>query len=402
MFEQIGHHIEKIKRVRYGSLTLDLEPGEFRHLTPKEVNQLRKSLDTPFKPKPIKVKRKDERPERKPRIDTARFVKGRRGKPSEDAPASAPVPIARRARLVPPAAQPQAQRFEEPRQRPFVAARRSRRGSGGFARPRGPEFAREPRRDDGFAAKRPYPRKPAAEFALQLPRSVPSAPTPASRKAALTASPAAPQARRLCAASPLTASSGAAKREGGFSGAPAKRDRFTRRRLRIRQIHQAQVRQAQQASRPGQRQDRRLRRAQAFSATVPTPRSAARARVADRGFAGKPGGFSAGPQVFFQGSRQTCRRATSAPAETSNAVAISSPQAAFKRTGELSSRRAWRGIRQGFGARRTGSAPPRSGGGFKRTGDFKRPGGGATRRPSSPSAWRQCAAPAAPSRDECQ
>ena len=86
MFEQIGYHIEKIKRVRYGSLTLDLEPGEFRHLTPKEVNQLRKSLDTPFKPKPIKVKRKDERPERKPRTDTARFVKGRRGKPSADAP----------------------------------------------------------------------------------------------------------------------------------------------------------------------------------------------------------------------------------------------------------------------------------------------------------------------------
>ena len=86
MFEQIGYHIEKIKRVRYGSLTLDLEPGEFRHLTPKEVNQLRKSLDTPFKPKPIKVKRKDERPERQPRVDAARFVKGRRGKPSADAP----------------------------------------------------------------------------------------------------------------------------------------------------------------------------------------------------------------------------------------------------------------------------------------------------------------------------
>ena len=86
MFEQVGHHIEKIKRVRYASLTLDLEPGEFRHLTPKEVNQLRKSLDTPFKPKPIKVKRRDDRPERAPRVDTARFVKGRRGKPSADDP----------------------------------------------------------------------------------------------------------------------------------------------------------------------------------------------------------------------------------------------------------------------------------------------------------------------------
>ena len=163
MFEQIGHHIEKIKRVRYGSLTLDLEPGEFRHLTPKEVNQLRKSLDTPFKPKPIKVKRKDERPERKPRIDTARFVKGRRGKPSEDAPAIAPVPIAAPRQLpTRSAAAGPAFRGAAPK-RPFVPAKIAAE-AGGFARPRGPEFSREPRRDDGFAAKRPYPRKPAAGF----------------------------------------------------------------------------------------------------------------------------------------------------------------------------------------------------------------------------------------------
>ena len=89
MFEQIGHHIEKIKRVRYGSLTLDLEPGEFRHLTPKEVNQLRKSLETPFKPRVLTAKAKggvrgrhDDRPAK---LDTARFVKGRRGKPAADA-----------------------------------------------------------------------------------------------------------------------------------------------------------------------------------------------------------------------------------------------------------------------------------------------------------------------------
>src|SRR5262252_498679 len=30
MFEEIGHHVEKIKRVRYGPLRLDLEPGQFR------------------------------------------------------------------------------------------------------------------------------------------------------------------------------------------------------------------------------------------------------------------------------------------------------------------------------------------------------------------------------------
>jgi 23S rRNA pseudouridine2605 synthase len=43
MFEEIGHHVEKIKRVRYGPLTLDVEPGQFRELTPGEVSQLRRT-----------------------------------------------------------------------------------------------------------------------------------------------------------------------------------------------------------------------------------------------------------------------------------------------------------------------------------------------------------------------
>jgi len=41
MFEQIGHHVEKIKRVRYGPLQLDVEAGQFRHLTGSEVAQLK-------------------------------------------------------------------------------------------------------------------------------------------------------------------------------------------------------------------------------------------------------------------------------------------------------------------------------------------------------------------------
>lgn len=43
MFEEIGHHVEKIKRVRYGPLALDVEAGEFRELTPKEVGMLRRA-----------------------------------------------------------------------------------------------------------------------------------------------------------------------------------------------------------------------------------------------------------------------------------------------------------------------------------------------------------------------
>lgn len=41
MFEAVGHHVEKIKRVKYGPLTLDVPPGEFRPLTWKEVEQLK-------------------------------------------------------------------------------------------------------------------------------------------------------------------------------------------------------------------------------------------------------------------------------------------------------------------------------------------------------------------------
>ena len=41
MFEVVGHHVEKIKRVRYGPLTLDVPPGEYRSLTLKEVQRLK-------------------------------------------------------------------------------------------------------------------------------------------------------------------------------------------------------------------------------------------------------------------------------------------------------------------------------------------------------------------------
>jgi 23S rRNA pseudouridine2605 synthase len=41
MFEEIGHHVEKIKRVRYGPLNLDVPPGEFRRLSGGEVEKLK-------------------------------------------------------------------------------------------------------------------------------------------------------------------------------------------------------------------------------------------------------------------------------------------------------------------------------------------------------------------------
>jgi 23S rRNA pseudouridine2605 synthase len=47
MFEEIGHHVEKIKRVRYGPLQLDVAPGEYRRLQPDEVRRLQAAAGHP-------------------------------------------------------------------------------------------------------------------------------------------------------------------------------------------------------------------------------------------------------------------------------------------------------------------------------------------------------------------
>jgi len=50
MFEQIGHHVEKIKRIKYGPLELDLELGAFRKLSNGEVAALRRAARGSAKP----------------------------------------------------------------------------------------------------------------------------------------------------------------------------------------------------------------------------------------------------------------------------------------------------------------------------------------------------------------
>lgn len=47
MFEEIGHHVEKIRRVRYGPLGLDVPPGKFRRLNPGEITKLKAAVDRP-------------------------------------------------------------------------------------------------------------------------------------------------------------------------------------------------------------------------------------------------------------------------------------------------------------------------------------------------------------------
>jgi 23S rRNA pseudouridine2605 synthase len=40
MFEEVGHHVEKIRRIGYGALVLDVPPGSFRELSSGEVQAL--------------------------------------------------------------------------------------------------------------------------------------------------------------------------------------------------------------------------------------------------------------------------------------------------------------------------------------------------------------------------
>ena len=45
MFEEVGHFVEKIRRVGYGPLVLDQEPGSLRELEPAELDALRKAAE---------------------------------------------------------------------------------------------------------------------------------------------------------------------------------------------------------------------------------------------------------------------------------------------------------------------------------------------------------------------
>ena len=52
MFEEAGHHVEKIRRIAYGPLELDVPPGEFRELEPEEVEALKKAARAASRSRP--------------------------------------------------------------------------------------------------------------------------------------------------------------------------------------------------------------------------------------------------------------------------------------------------------------------------------------------------------------
>ncbi len=70
MFEEVGHHVEKIRRVQYGPLSLDVPPGEFRSLTLEEISRLKAAVSGT---KSLRI--------RKPEMPLADQTRGRKASP---------------------------------------------------------------------------------------------------------------------------------------------------------------------------------------------------------------------------------------------------------------------------------------------------------------------------------
>ena len=95
MFEEVGHHVEKIRRVQYGPLARDVPPGDWRNLTLLEVAKLKSAASgqkvasppSPHialrAPKPLHVSRaKAKRPaqsSKRPRVPKTHAARPRRG-----------------------------------------------------------------------------------------------------------------------------------------------------------------------------------------------------------------------------------------------------------------------------------------------------------------------------------
>src|SRR6266481_4026328 len=74
MFEEVGHNVEKIRRVQYGPLALDVPPGDWRNLTLLEVAKLKAAASgtkVASPPSPYIPARAPKVPAMKPRMPKA-------------------------------------------------------------------------------------------------------------------------------------------------------------------------------------------------------------------------------------------------------------------------------------------------------------------------------------------
>jgi 23S rRNA pseudouridine2605 synthase len=163
MFEEIGHHVEKIRRVGYGPLVLDQEPGKFRELEPTELAQLRLAAEGKLRQPKAREEQRGRGGDRGGstfRADRRRKDTGFERKPERP---SRPVPFAeekppRRTadweRRPPTRQQPEWQRADRPPRAPS-------RFNEGDRPPRTPARFNEGDRSEG---RRPYASKPPAAF----------------------------------------------------------------------------------------------------------------------------------------------------------------------------------------------------------------------------------------------
>jgi pseudouridine synthase len=78
MFQSIGHFVEKIRRVGYGPLVLDQEPGKLRELEPEELSLLRLAAEGKWKPKrPHAAKMLPKQAGRPPQRSEVRDARGK-------------------------------------------------------------------------------------------------------------------------------------------------------------------------------------------------------------------------------------------------------------------------------------------------------------------------------------
>jgi 23S rRNA pseudouridine2605 synthase len=84
MFEEVGHFVEKVRRVGFGPLVLDVKPGEMRELDEAEVTQLRRAA----RKQSVSARKQPASPEQ-PRKSSRRPRSG---------PAALPRPARKRAR----------------------------------------------------------------------------------------------------------------------------------------------------------------------------------------------------------------------------------------------------------------------------------------------------------------
>jgi 23S rRNA pseudouridine2605 synthase len=211
MFEEVGHFVEKIRRVGYGPLILDQEPGNLRELDARELELLRKAADGTLRtPKSKELRRrnaadaKQQLPTVSPRPGGARVPRPFASRPfagkafeerpaagpkdyrpkasfETDRPAGSPRPPSREFR---PTGASNAPRREgsgyRPNTRPSNRPERFDRGTSGEGRPSGKTYGAKPAGarpaakpfgdrpyagkpfERGTAAGRKFPSRPAA------------------------------------------------------------------------------------------------------------------------------------------------------------------------------------------------------------------------------------------------